>query len=419
MKHIVGQITNQVGVPVNGVTIVLKTAGTGTIATLYSDNGVTPITPPLLTTGQGDYSFYVADNRYDIYLTGSTITAKTLLDVEIKEVAGSVSDGQLSPNVALYNNGDKTWGAGSAFTWTFDGGANTDPNLLFTSGTNPSIATNSAFLVPAGTAANVAIGLSTNVNYGIRFATAQTGVVLVAAGADIASFSSTNGFYVVTVGIGLGTSVAGGADVKLTRSAAATLQMGAANSGAPVAQTLQSQGATGTNIAGSLFTLRSGTGTGFAKPSLLTLSGPIYGVTGSAVQTVIKRLVNNHCSAKVIANNTATTVVTSAAANSSSIGVIIRYTVNCSDATDTQSETGIITVNAVANSAGTQTLAAVVKSSNAQTVSTGTLAVTWTSVTNGATVDIKVTSNSSLTPTTHTVVMEVLNLSAINDITLV
>jgi hypothetical protein len=55
----------------------------------------------------------------------------------------------------------KTWGAGSAFTWTFDGGANTDPNLLFTSGATPSITTNSVVLAPAGTASNVAFGLST------------------------------------------------------------------------------------------------------------------------------------------------------------------------------------------------------------------------------------------------------------------
>jgi hypothetical protein len=104
-------------------------------------------------------------------------------------VAGNPSI-DVGANVALYNAGDKTWGAGSAFTWTFDGGANTDPNLLFTSGATPSITTNSVVLAPAGTASNVAFGLSTNPNYGIRFATAQSGVVLVAAGTDIASASA-------------------------------------------------------------------------------------------------------------------------------------------------------------------------------------------------------------------------------------
>lgn len=211
------------------------------------------------------------------------------------------------------------------------------------------------------------------------------------------------------------------ADTMLSRGgAAATIQLGGANAASPISQTLQSQGSRGgtdSDVAGSSLTIRSGVGTGLGKPSPLILAGNIYGVTGSVAQTVVKRKAF-HVSAKVITNNTATTIVTSAGANSSSIGVMINYTVNCSDATNTQSETGTVTISGVVNSTGTQTLAAVVKSANAQAVSSGTITVTWTAVTNGSNVDIKVASNSSLTPTVHTVHIEAINLSAINDITL-
>jgi hypothetical protein len=190
--------------------------------------------------------------------------ASTGLFTQTQPASSNLSD---AANVALYTNGDKTWGGGSAFTWTFDGGANTDPTFIFTSGTNPSIATNSSLLVPAGTAANVAIGLSTNVNYGIRFATAQTGVVMVSNGSDIGSFSQVNGFYVVTVGMGLGTAISGGSDVKWTRCNAACLRWGAADvNGAPVAQTMQVQNAiTGTDLAAATqwrFIGPKGTGAG-------------------------------------------------------------------------------------------------------------------------------------------------------------
>ncbi len=47
--------------------------------------------------------------------------------------SGTLEDARLSTNVALYNNGSKTWGAGAGFNWTFDAGA-TDPVFEFTSG---------------------------------------------------------------------------------------------------------------------------------------------------------------------------------------------------------------------------------------------------------------------------------------------
>ena len=80
------------------------------------------------------------------------------------------------------------------------------------------------------------------------------------------------------------------ADGFLTAPAAATLQLGAANSATPVAQTLQAQGGSGTNIAGANLTIQSGAGTGSATGSLLEFKTPTEGGSGSTAQTMTTRL---------------------------------------------------------------------------------------------------------------------------------
>ncbi len=82
-------------------------------------------------------------------------------------------------------------------------------------------------------------------------------------------------------------------DMFLTRGGAATLQLGAAASAAPVAQILQAQGSragTDTDIGGGNLTLQSGQGTGIGAISQLILRTPTLGVTGSAAQTMSQRV---------------------------------------------------------------------------------------------------------------------------------
>ena len=86
-----------------------------------------------------------------------------------------------------------------------------------------------------------------------------------------------------SMGVSLGTL-----DVFLVRSAAATLQMGAADAAAPVAQTLRAQGSragTDTNIGGGNLTIQSGTGTGTGTASSLILRSPVVAASGTTAQT--------------------------------------------------------------------------------------------------------------------------------------
>ncbi len=77
-------------------------------------------------------------------------------------------------------------------------------------------------------------------------------------------------------------------DTFLSRSAAATLQMGAADAATPVAQTLRAQGSRGgtdSNVGGGNLTIQSGTGTGTGTASSLILRSPVVAASGTTAQT--------------------------------------------------------------------------------------------------------------------------------------
>lgn len=70
------------GAPASGATITVTDAVSAIPASLYSDDGVTPKANPFtadLTTGY--FTFYVANGRYTIAVTGSGVAAYSLADV--------------------------------------------------------------------------------------------------------------------------------------------------------------------------------------------------------------------------------------------------------------------------------------------------------------------------------------------------
>lgn len=76
-------------------------------------------------------------------------------------------------------------------------------------------------------------------------------------------------------------------DMILSRAAAASLQLGAANAASPVSQTLRTQGSragTDSNVGGGSFTIEPGLGTGTGTPSDLVLKGVVGTTTGTGAQ---------------------------------------------------------------------------------------------------------------------------------------
>jgi len=70
MKRYQDFISDVNGRPLAGVNVTVYLTGTTNLATLYSDNGVTPTTNPVNSDADGFYYFYVADGVYDLAFSG-------------------------------------------------------------------------------------------------------------------------------------------------------------------------------------------------------------------------------------------------------------------------------------------------------------------------------------------------------------
>jgi hypothetical protein len=74
-----------------GASVLVQTFPAGATATIYSDNGVTISANPLTTDANGSFAFYAADGRYQLQISGSGITARTVSDVIIEDPQDSLT----------------------------------------------------------------------------------------------------------------------------------------------------------------------------------------------------------------------------------------------------------------------------------------------------------------------------------------
>lgn len=83
------QNTNGITVVGAGLTVHVYNAGTVVPATIYSDNGITVINQllaPITTDINGKFEFYAANGRYDVTITGATITSITVPDILLEDL---------------------------------------------------------------------------------------------------------------------------------------------------------------------------------------------------------------------------------------------------------------------------------------------------------------------------------------------
>ena len=172
------------------------------------------------------------------------------------------------------------------------------------------VPTGSQLLLPAGTAANPSLAEASTPNAGFYFPVAgavsytQNSIERMAFVSDSFRMRST-----VAFGFSNSTSAASGVlDTILTRGGVATLQLGAADAAAPVAQTLQAQGvAAGTSdVSGANLTITSGNGRGSAAGSSLIFQTPTAVGGGNGAQTMTTRLTFTGAAATFTGNVVAT-----------------------------------------------------------------------------------------------------------------
>jgi hypothetical protein len=90
MQKYVNDIATVVGgslAPLASASCAVYLTGTTTLASLYSDNGVTALTNPTTSSATGRLQFYAADGRYDIVCSKSGYTTTTITDVLLEDPA--------------------------------------------------------------------------------------------------------------------------------------------------------------------------------------------------------------------------------------------------------------------------------------------------------------------------------------------
>ena len=187
----------------------------------------------------------------------------------------------------------------------------------------------------------------------------------------------------------------------ITSPGSGQIQLGATDAAAPVAQTLSMQSVvTGTsNTAGVAFTRQTslGTGTGGSGDDVLKMG--ITGGSGTTVNTAGTRMYRR-AKETTLTEATATKLFTVPLAAGGYIGMTITATVFAADATDFQTITSVLNVNAVAKS--TTITGTITQVDGTAAASSGTLTpVTYTVVDDGSNVlSVKCAATSSLTQTT-------------------
>lgn len=86
MQKYINNVTASNGDAIRGALITVQNPDT-TPAQLYSDNGVTPVSQPLVTDSLGGFSFYAADGRYNLFVHINGVLVSTITDILLEDPA--------------------------------------------------------------------------------------------------------------------------------------------------------------------------------------------------------------------------------------------------------------------------------------------------------------------------------------------
>ncbi|KKM21814.1 hypothetical protein LCGC14_1631660, partial [marine sediment metagenome] len=114
------------GAPAPNATVTVYDAGTLDLATIFSDNGVTPLANPFTTDGDGFFFFYAAAGEYDVRLSdGGIVAPYTWGDVHLNGFTGIDVGGEsiISGDEIIFETGTAGTNfaiSGAGTTITFD-----------------------------------------------------------------------------------------------------------------------------------------------------------------------------------------------------------------------------------------------------------------------------------------------------------
>lgn len=100
MDRFFGIAQDVAGNIIPSVAVTVNLAGTGTLATLFSDNAYTPQTNPFTSETDGAYQFYARDGRYDITLVkaGFSFDADDTANVLLNDPVSTLTPPQITSN---------------------------------------------------------------------------------------------------------------------------------------------------------------------------------------------------------------------------------------------------------------------------------------------------------------------------------
>ena len=161
----------------SNATCTVYVAGTSTAATLYSDNGITPLANPFLSSSTGQVAFYAANGLYDLVVSKIGYLTVTISAIELDDLlapSGSNSVGYLPAGTGAVATTVQTKLRESVSVKDF--GAVGDGTTNDSAAINSAIASNRNVYFPAGTyliASSIQVASKSN-------------VVLQGAGVDVA-----------------------------------------------------------------------------------------------------------------------------------------------------------------------------------------------------------------------------------------
>lgn len=96
MQKYFDNVTNRSGDAVVNAQVTVTVTATGALATIYSDNGVTTKSNPMVVDTNGYYEFYAANGKYTLSFSGPGVLASSVTNVQLQDGASDLMGWALS-----------------------------------------------------------------------------------------------------------------------------------------------------------------------------------------------------------------------------------------------------------------------------------------------------------------------------------